>query len=413
MPKTNMYQSLHTTIFGAEGKLFEIQIRTHEMHKIAEYGIASHWTYKAKGGSVKTVKDSMEQKLQIFRNIMEINEVSDTPEEFINSIKQEVLTTDSIYVYTPKGDVIELPKNSTPIDFAYKVHTEVGNTVVGAIVNDAIVPLDYNLKTGDIIKINTSKSAKPNKDWLSFVITSQARSKIKAYYNKLEKDVNLEKGQELLESELRHQSLPIEETLSNKNLEKIFRELNLKNINELYLGIASNKYTAQSVLRIIRKEEEEPKPKIGNLKVPTSNKNDILVEGMNDIKVNLSGCCKPIPGDKIIGYITKGSGITIHRITCSNISDLSERLVKVRWNSNITKKYFTDIIVHTNTSDNLLDIVTKANANGIGIDSISTINKSQSKIYSITVLVENLDKLNKFITELNNLPFTIEVERIK
>lgn len=413
MPKTNMYQSLHTTIFGAEGKLFEIQIRTHEMHKIAEYGIASHWTYKAKGGSVKTVKDSMEQKLQIFRNIMEINEVSDTPEEFINSIKQEVLTTDSIYVYTPKGDVIELPKNSTPIDFAYKVHTEVGNTVVGAIVNDAIVPLDYNLKTGDIIKINTSKSARPNKDWLSFVITSQARSKIKAYYNKLEKDVNLEKGQELLECELRHQSLPIEETLSNKNLEKIFRELNLKNINELYLGIASNKYTAQSVVRIIRKEEEEAKPKIGNLKVPTSNKNDILVEGMNDIKVNLSGCCKPIPGDKIIGYITKGSGITIHRITCSNISDLSERLVKVRWNSNITKKYFTDIIVHTNTSDNLLDIVTKANANGIGIDSISTINKSQSKIYSITVLVENLDKLNKFITELNNLPFTIEVERIK
>lgn len=413
MPKTNMYQSLHTTIFGAEGKLFEIQIRTHEMHKIAEYGIASHWTYKAKGGSVKTVKDSMEQKLQIFRNIMEINEVSDTPEEFINSIKQEVLTTDSIYVYTPKGDVIELPKNSTPIDFAYKVHTEVGNTVVGAIVNDAIVPLDYNLKTGDIIKINTSKSARPNKDWLSFVITSQARSKIKAYYNKLEKDVNLEKGQELLESELRHQSLPIEETLSNKNLEKIFRELNIKNINELYLGIASNKYTAQSVVRIIRKEEEEAKPKIGNLKVPTSNKNDILVEGMNDIKVNLSGCCKPIPGDKIIGYITKGSGITIHRITCSNISDLSERLVKVRWNSNITKKYFTDIIVHTNTSDNLLDIVTKANANGIGIDSISTINKSQSKIYSITVLVENLDKLNKFITELNNLPFTIEVERIK
>lgn len=413
MPKTNMYQSLHTTIFGAEGKLFEIQIRTHEMHKIAEYGIASHWTYKAKGGSVKTVKDSMEQKLQIFRNIMEINEVSDTPEEFINSIKQEVLTTDSIYVYTPKGDVIELPKNSTPIDFAYKVHTEVGNTVVGAIVNDAIVPLDYNLKTGDIIKINTSKSARPNKDWLSFVVTSQARSKIKAYYNKLEKDVNLEKGQELLESELRHQSLPIEETLSNKNLEKIFRELNLKNINELYLGIASNKYTAQSVVRIIRKEEEEAKPKIGNLKVPNSNKNDILVEGMNDIKVNLSGCCKPIPGDKIIGYITKGSGITIHRITCSNISDLSERLVKVRWNSNITKKYFTDIIVHTNTSDNLLDIVTKANANGIGIDSISTINKSQSKIYSITVLVENLDKLNKFITELNNLPFTIEVERIK
>ena len=165
MPKTNLYQSLHTTVFGVDGKLFEIQIRTHEMHKIAEYGIASHWTYKAKGGSVKTVKDSMEQKLQIFRSIMQLNEDTDSPEEFINSIKQDVLTTDSIYVYTPKGDVLELPRDATPIDFAYKVHTEVGNSVIGAIVNDAIVPLDYHLKTGDIIKINTSKTSRgPNKD---------------------------------------------------------------------------------------------------------------------------------------------------------------------------------------------------------------------------------------------------------
>ena len=160
MPKTNLYQSLHTTVFGVDGKLFEIQIRTHEMHKIAEYGIASHWTYKAKGASVKTVKDSMEQKLQIFRSIMELNEDSDSPEEFINSIKQDVLTTDSIYVYTPKGDVLELPMDSTPIDFAYKVHTEVGHSVIGAIVNDNIVPLDYHLKTGDIIKINTNNSYK-------------------------------------------------------------------------------------------------------------------------------------------------------------------------------------------------------------------------------------------------------------
>lgn len=416
MPKTNLYQSLHTTVFGVEGKLFEIQIRTHEMHKIAEYGIASHWTYKAKGGSVKTVKDSMEHKLQIFRSIMELNEDSDSPEEFINSIKQDVLTTDSIYVYTPKGDVLELPAGSTPIDFAYKVHTEVGNSVVGAIVNDSIVPLDYHLKTGDIIKINTSKTSRgPNKDWLNFVVTSQAKNKIKSFYNKLEKDDNLIKGQELLESELRHQELPINTTLNSKNIERVLNELKLKNINELYTNIGNNKYTAAYIVKLITKntDKKEIPPKIGNIKANTNNKNDILVEGMGDIKVNLSGCCKPIPGDKIIGYITKGSGITIHRITCANISDLSERLVKVKWNNKTSKKYFTDIIVHTNTSDNLLDIIAKASYNSIGIDSISTINKSEYKIYSITVLVENLDKLNKFIADLNKLPFTLKVERIK
>lgn len=416
MPKTNLYQSLHTTVFGVEGKLFEIQIRTHEMHKIAEYGIASHWTYKAKGGSVKTVKDSMEHKLQIFRSIMELNEDSDSPEEFINSIKQDVLTTDSIYVYTPKGDVLELPAGSTPIDFAYKVHTEVGNSVVGAIVNDSIVPLDYHLKTGDIIKINTSKTSRgPNKDWLNFVVTSQAKNKIKSFYNKLEKDDNLIKGQELLESELRHQELPINTTLNSKNIERVLNELKLKNINELYTNIGNNKYTASYIVKLITKntDKKEIPPKIGNIKANTNNKNDILVEGMGDIKVNLSGCCKPIPGDKIIGYITKGSGITIHRITCANISDLSERLVKVKWNNKTSKKYFTDIIVHTNTSDNLLDIIAKASYNSISIDSISTINKSEYKIYSITVLVENLDKLNKFIADLNKLPFTLKVERIK
>ena len=416
MPKTNLYQSLHTTIFGTYGKIFEIQIRTYEMHKIAEYGIASHWTYKAKGASVKTVKDSMEKKLQIFRSIMDLNEDTDSPEEFINSIKQDVLTTDSIYVYTPKGDVLELPANSTPIDFAYKVHTEVGNSVVGAIVNDSIVPLDYKLKTGDIIKVNTSNASKgPNKDWLNFVVTSHARSKIKSFYSKLEKDDNLIKGQELLYAELRRLDLPINVTLNNKNILLILNELKIKDINELYIDIGSNKYTAASVVRLINKEEEEDiTSKIGNIKPKISNKNDVLVEGMNDIKVNLSGCCKPIPGDNIVGYITKGSGITVHRTVCNNIINLDDRLVKVKWNPNRGgKKYFTDLIIHTNTSDNLLEIITRASSNGIIIDSISTINKSEYKIYSLTVLVENTDKLNKFIDDLNNLSFTLKVERTK
>lgn len=416
MPKTNLYQSLHTTVFGTYGKLFEIQIRTYEMHKIAEYGIASHWTYKARGASVKTVKDSMEAKLQIFRSIMELNEDSDSPEEFINSIKQDVLTTDSIYVYTPKGDVLELPRNSTPVDFAYKVHTEVGNSVVGAIVNDSIVPLDYHLKTGDIIKINTSKASRgPNKDWLNFVVTSHAKNKIRSFYSKLEKDDNLSRGQEMLNSELRKNNMAINSSLSNKNVLLILNELKVQNVNELYINIGSGKISPLSVIRVLKGNDDvDEKAKINNVnKVKQNSKNDVLVEGLDDVKVNLSGCCKPIPGDKIIGYITKGSGITVHRITCGNITSLDDRLVKVKWNNTDGKKYFTDIIVHTNTSDNLLDIITRASYNSIGIDSVSTINKSEYKIYSLTVLVSNLEALNKFIVDLNNLPFTLSVERTK
>ncbi len=415
MPKTNLYQSLHTTVFGVDGKLFEIQLRTYEMHKIAEYGIASHWSYKAHG-SVKTVKDSMEAKLQIFRSIMELNEESDTPEEFISSIKQDVLNNDSIYVYTPKGDVLELPAGATPVDFAYKVHSEVGNTLVGAIVNENIVPLDYQLKTGDIIKINTNKSSKgPNKDWLNFVITSQAKNKIKSFYSKLDKDENLNKGQEILVSELRKNNLPIHDSLTGEKLDIILEELNLKTLNELYMLIGTSKVTPQSVVKILTKEEERvditSKINESNNK-PVINKNDILVEGLDDIKVNLSGCCKPIPGDKIIGYITKGSGITVHRSICQNVMDLDDRLVSVKWNNELSKKYFTDLIIHTNTSDNLLDIITKASLNHITIDSISTINKSEYKVYRLTILVENTEKLNKFMTDLSNLSFTLKVERL-
>ena len=415
MPKTNLYQSLHTTVFGIEGKLFEIQIRTHDMHKVAEYGIASHWSYKAHG-SVKTVKDSMEAKLQIFRSIMELNEDSDTPEEFINNIKQDVLPTDSIYVYTPKGDVIELPADSTPVDFAYKVHTEVGHTLVGAIVNENIVPLDFHLKTGDIIKVNTNKSSKgPNKDWLNFVVTSQARNKIKSFYSKIDKNETLSRGQELFASELRKQDLPINDTLNSVELSQAMDELKVKNINELYMDIGLNKYTAQSVIKLLIKKDhaEDIATKINeSTSKPINNKNDIIVAGLEDIKVNLSGCCKPIPGDNIVGYITKGSGITVHRTICQNVTNLDERLLPVQWNTALTKKYFTDIIIHTNTSDNLLDIITKASLNSITIDSISTMNKSEYKVYKLTILVENTIKLNKFIIDLTNLSFTLKVDRL-
>ena len=415
MPKTNLYQSLHTTVFGVDGKLFEIQLRTFEMHKIAEYGIASHWSYKAHG-SVKTVKDSMEAKLQIFRNIMELNEEADTSVEFINSIKKDVLTSDSIYVYTPKGDVIELPVGATPVDFAYRVHSEVGNTLVGAIVNENIVPLDYHLKTGDIIKVNTSKASRgPNKDWLNFVITSQAKNKIKSFYSKLDKDENLSRGQEIISAELRKNGLPIHDSLTGSSLDMILEEFHVQTLNELYTLVGAGKITVQAVVKVLKKEEEKEDVALRINETsnrPIVHKNDILVEGMDDIKVNLSGCCKPIPGDKIIGYITKGSGITVHRLNCQNITNVDERLIQVKWNNDSSKKYFADLIVHTNTSDNLLDIITKASLNNIIIDSISTINKSEYKVYRLTILVENTLKLDKFMVDLTNLPFTLKVERL-
>lgn len=412
MPKTNLYQSLHTTVFGIDGELFEIQIRTYDMDKIAEYGIASHWSYKEN----KTIssKDLMDQKLEIFRNIIELNEDSKTPEEFISSVKKDILFNDSIYVYTPKGDVIELPKGATCVDFAYRVHTEVGDRMVGAIVNDNIVPFDYTLKTGDIIKVNTSKLSKgPNKDWLNFVITTQAKNKIKAFYTKREKDDALERGIEIFENALRKKNLPIQITLE-KYLNIILDTFKLKGLDDLYLAIGTGKYTISSVLKIITKKENTATKLLNKVtsKKPSDIKNDILVEGMNEIKVSLSNCCKPIPGDNIIGYITKGYGITVHRSNCKNIIDLDERLINVKWNDSLQKKFPTDILIYTDTADNLLDIITKSASNNVTIDSVNTITKSEFKIYTITILIENTDKLDKFIKDLYNLSFVKKVERL-
>ena len=412
MPKTNLYQSLHTTVFGIDGQLFEIQIRTYEMDKIAEYGIASHWSYK-ENKAVNT-KDQMEQKLEIFRSIIELNEDSNTPEEFITNVKKDILFNDSIYVYTPKGDVIELPKGATCVDFAYKVHTEVGDKMVGAIVNDSIVPFDYVLKTGDIIKVNTSKSSKgPNKDWLNFVTTSQAKNKIRAFYTKREKDENLSRGQELFEKAIHRKNLGINETL-DEYLDNILDTFKLKDLDDLYMAIGSGKYAISSIMKVINKKED-PKDKIlkknNTIVKKQIYKNDVLVEGMNEIKVTLSGCCKPIPGDNIIGYITKGSGITVHRSNCKNIIDLDERLINVKWNEEITKRFPTDLLIYTNTDDNLLNIITAASANNIMIDSINTITKSEFKIYTLTILVENTINLDKFCKNLNNLKFVTKVER--
>lgn len=406
MPKTNMYQSLHTTVFGIDGQLFEIQIRTYEMDKIAECGIASHWSYK-EGKS--NMQDQMEQKLQFFRFIMELK----NEDNFVTSVKEEVLN-DTIYVFTPMGDVVELPNGSTPIDFAYRVHSKVGDTTVGAIVNNNIVPLDYKLKSNDIIKINTNKNSSPSQEWLNIVKTSQAKNKIKAYFNKTSKEDNYNKGDDLLNKELRKKK--ISNSTFMENINKILDSLKCVDLNELYINIGNNKYTPTQVVNIINEEnitKEEiilNKTKDKEVKSPVI-KNDISVKGIDDIKVNIASCCKPINGDRIVGYITKGNGITVHRMVCPNVSELNERLIEVKWNDT-TKKYPTTLLIKSLDNNILMDIVAKTSNTDITIESIKSLSSGNDYIYQITILVLNKERLVKYINDLSMLPNVLSVERL-
>ena len=411
-PKTNMYQSLHTTIFGFDGKLYEVQIRTYEMDRVAERGIASHWTYKEKG---KKLQDSMEHKLQLFRNIMELTTDDTSNEEFVNSVKNEVLGN-NIYVYTPKGDVFELPLGSTPIDFAYKVHTRVGDTMVGAMVNDLIVPLNSKLKDGDVVKINTNKNATPSLEWLKIVKTSQAKNKIKAYFSKLDKNIAIEKGKELFVKEIKRRKIPINDVLPRIN--EIVKTLKIADENELYIGLGTGKYHPFSVISLLYKEELAKEDllldKIANTKENSSNLvNDIIVDGMDNVKVTLANCCNPINGDKIVGYISRGNGIIVHNKYCHNIEKLDSRLIKVSWNKNIDRKFKTIIKVTCNKIDNLLaNIVTETTGYNITIIKVNTYSNTNNIIYELTIELKDLDILNKYFKALKHNSNIIEVERV-
>ncbi|MDD2181276.1 MAG: bifunctional (p)ppGpp synthetase/guanosine-3',5'-bis(diphosphate) 3'-pyrophosphohydrolase [Bacilli bacterium] len=417
MPKTNMYQSLHTTVFGMDGNLFEIQIRTYDMDKIAEHGIASHWSYKEKGKN-HSMQSTMEQKLQFFRSIIELKNTESDDEEFVDSVKEDVFKN-TIYVFSPKGDVIELPKGSNPIDFAYRVHTEVGDKMVGAIVNGSIVALDYQLKDDDIIKINVNKnSTGPSKEWINMAKTVQAKNKIKAFFNRNDKVSNIKRGEELIAKELRKRKISFNDFFTPDNVNKILEELKCTNIEELYINIGINKVPTNQLINIITNDNES-KEEIILKKAQTREvttpviKNDIVVEGIDDIKVNVASCCKPIPGDRIVGYITKGYGITVHRMVCPNISDLDERIIEVRWNEIIDKKYPTSILVEaTNIENLLLNIIAKTANSSVVVQNINAITKNNNYLYEIVVLVEHKENIIKFMDEIKLIPSVVAVERI-
>lgn len=416
MPKENMYQSLHTTIFGVGGELYEIQIRTYEMDKIAEYGIASHWAYKEKIDESQAIKNVMEQKLQMFRNIIESSKSeAENDEEFVNTVKKEALDN-NIYVYTPKGDVKELPYGSTPIDFAYKVHSKIGDKMVGAIVNDNIVPLDYKLKDGDIVKINVNKNSKgPSKEWVNIAFTSLARNRIKGFYTKIDKTENIKHGEELIEKELRKLKIPFSEF--NDKINIILDNLNEDNMEDVYLSVGNGKYNPISVINIINKEsktkEEIILNKISNVDRTINIKNDIIVAGIDEIKVTLANCCKPVKDDDVIGYITKGNGIVVHRTNCHNIIDVDDRIIPIEWNPNSTNKYKTSIVIKMEKKDNtLVNIISKASSSNVTVESINLVNNSEYQTYNLVVLVENVTKLKSFLNELYQMKEVVEVERL-
>ena len=416
MPKPNMYQSLHTTVFGLDGYLFEIQIRTYDMDEVAENGIASHWAYKENKDAKANMQSTTEQKLQFFKAIMDLNNDKMSSEDFVHSVKDEVLNN-NIYVFTPKGDVIELPKGATPIDFAYKVHTKVGETTVGAIVNNSIVPLNYELKNNDIVKINTNKNSTPSKEWLNIVKATQTKNKIKSYFSKNEREIYIERGKYALEKELRKRKLSFSEFFNDENTKKILDTLKVSNIDEIYLCVGNNKTSANTVVNIIDKYKEVVPPKVVKMapKANFDSDTDLIVSGIDKVRVNLANCCNPLFGDDIIGYITRGNGISVHRSNCHNISMLDDRMVNVKWNelSNKEKRYLTSLVIYTDDLDNrMADIVSKTSMMNINIDGIRTIGKEKGIIYAIDVYVRDLEQLDKLLMEYNKLTYIIKVERL-
>lgn len=405
-PKENMYQSLHTTVFGVEGKVFEIQVRTYEMDEIAEKGVASHWSYKEKG--TKKIQNIMEQKLEMFRNVIEAS-INESDVDFEATVNSNIFS-ESIYTYTPKGDVIELPVGSTPIDFAYRIHSKVGDTTVGAIVNDQIVPLSYELQNDDVVNIKTNASATPNKDWINIAKTNQAKNKIKAYFSKKDKEEYIAKGKEILEKELRKRRLAFNEVLTTDAINKITKDLKLKDLDDLYLAIGSLRYTAGYIINLSSDDKHNVEDALLERKreMPKINyKSDILVEGTPNIMVNIAKCCMPVKGDEIIGYITKGQGISVHKRNCSNVPDSKERLIDVAWNMESTNYYYTNIYVTIkDTKDILAELITEIGKKDSLVRSCRTIEKEDRLIYELNIRIkdkEELEKIENAILKISNV----------
>ncbi|HEX9093612.1 MAG TPA: bifunctional (p)ppGpp synthetase/guanosine-3',5'-bis(diphosphate) 3'-pyrophosphohydrolase [Coriobacteriia bacterium] len=429
MPKFNMYQSLHTTVIGPAGRPLELQIRTEEMHRTAEYGIAAHWRYKEGGKG----DEPFEERLSWLRQMLEWQTELKDPREFMEALKID-LFEDEVFVFTPKGDVVSLRRGSTPIDFAYAIHTEVGNRTVGAKVNGAIVPLAYELQMGDRVDVMTNKSSGPSRDWLNIVKTSGAKSKIRAHFSKVSRTDDLAKGKDELQKIVRKQGMSIGSHSGTKALTAVAKDLNFAEADDLVASIGAGKLSAKLVVgRLIKllAAEQPPKPdeETGPVELPPNvpmtpprsrrrSPTGVRVKGIDDLLVRLARCCNPVPGDEIVGFVTRGRGVSVHRRDCPNAGELlksPERIIDVEWDSDTATTYQVEIFIEARDRTALLRDVTTALAEG-GVNVLSAnIATDKQGIANMRFLFElgDMEQLAAILTRVRALDGVFAADRAK
>ena len=433
VPKSNMYQSLHTTVVFSNGQPLEIQIRTFEMHRISEYGIAAHWRYKENGGSkqgggTSVVDKTFDAKLSWLRQLLEWHQDINDPHEFVNSVKMDVFS-DEVFVFTPRGDVIDLPQGSVPIDFAYRIHTAIGNSCIGAKVNGKIVSLDYELSNGDIVEVITSKQAAgPSRDWLNIVGASESRNKIRQWFKKERREDNIIKGREMLEQEMKRLGYDTKLMNRTEKLKEVANLLHLDADESLLAAIGYGGVTLKTVatklIEIYKDEQKKDTSKnlselLAELKPRKSkakSSHGILVKGEDGILVKLAKCCNPVPGDPIVGYITRGRGISVHRLDCQNISidkEASDRLIDVSWDIDVDSVYTVSLEIHcTNKTGIMADIMNITSESKININSINAKSVKQGDaVIALGIDVKNTDQLENIISKIKRTKGVYSVKR--
>lgn len=419
MPKPNGYQSLHTTVITKFKETFEIQIRTYEMHRIAEYGIAAHWKYK----EGKTGATKIDDQINWLREVMDTQRESSDSHEFLENIEGNVFT-DEVYVFTPKGKVLNLPVGSTTIDFAYAIHSAVGNKCIGAKVNGKIVPLNTVLNTGDIVEILTTNSGKgPSRDWIKFVKTASARTKIRQYFKKEMKEENIKRGKDMLEREAKRRGYNLSELLSTAGLNYIMNRYTLSSVDDLYASVGFGGLTTnQIIVKLIDyfKRDLLSKNPVAEIKTTSttgksSSGNGVLIRGYDDFLVRLSHCCNPVPGDKIVGYVSRGRGVSVHCVDCPNVKNMEpERLIEAKWDDVISQNFLASLKIYCENKGGILAAVTTIISNmKISITGAYARSDADNGTAEITVMLEvkSTDQVEDVIKKLKTLPEVIDVHR--
>lgn len=428
MPKKNMYQSIHTTLIGPNGTPFEVQIRTWDMHRVAEFGIAAHWAYKEANKTKKSNVTVKDDKLAWLRETLEWQKDTLDPDEFLKTLKTE-LFEDEVYVFTPRGDIKVLPKGSTPIDLAYNIHAEIGHHMVGAKINSKMRPILTPLHSGDIVEILTSDNAKgPSRDWLKFVKSSSAKTKIQQWFKKALRSENIERGKEMIDKEIKRIGMTHTELFKNEFIQVALDRYKFKTIDDMYASVGFGGITASKIISRILEEyrkdhkEENIEKKIEELtekrNVPKPSKSGVVVKGIDNCLVKLSRCCNPVPGDKIVGYITKGRGVSVHRADCVNVKQLvsdENRMIDVYWYNQAKTKYHVAIEVFANDRKGLLaDIIQQLDkAKATILEISSKVNQERITITDIMIEIENVEDLNKTMKILRDVDSVYDVKRRK